>query len=108
MAFKFAQGLVRKLGLDEESFIARFTDLAAMGTVGDVVPLIDENRAIVQHGLEAMPRSKKIGLQTMLQTTKFDGKAVNTYYLGYILGPRINAAGTDGRCHRRAQAAADR
>ncbi len=93
VAFKFAQGLVRKLGFDEESFMARFTDLAAVGTVGDVVPLIDENRAIVKHGLEAIPRSKKIGLQSILRSTKYDGKALNTYFLGYILGPRINAVG---------------
>ena len=93
VAFKFAQGVVRKLGLDEESFVRRFTDLAAMGTVGDVVPLIDENRAIVKHGLEAIPHSKKIGLKTILLATKNEGRAVNAYFLGYILGPRINAVG---------------
>ena len=93
VAFKFAQGLVRKLGLNEESFISRFIDLAALGTVGDVVPLIGENRAIVTHGLKAIPASKKLGFQTMLRSTGLEGKPLTAYYLAFVLGPRINAVG---------------
>lgn len=93
VAFKFAQALVRKLGHSEESFQKGFLDLAALGTVGDVVPLHDENRAIVTHGLSAISRSKKIGLQTMLRHTNLAGKPVNAYMLGFVLGPRINAVG---------------
>ena len=93
VAFKFAQGLVRKLGLNEESFQSRFIDLAALGTVGDVVPLIGENRAIVTHGLKAIPASKKLGFQTMLRSTGLDGKPLSAYYLAFVLGPRINAVG---------------
>lgn len=93
VAFKFAQALVRKLGHSEESFQKGFLDLAALGTVGDVVPLYDENRAIVTHGLSAIPRSKKIGLQTMLRHSNLSGKPVTAYMLGFVLGPRINAVG---------------
>lgn len=93
VAFKLAQGLVRKLGYDEEAFIKRFTDLAALGTVGDVVPLLGENRTLVRHGLEAIPVSKKIGLRTMIRAAGLEGKPLNAYYLAYVLGPRINAAG---------------
>ena len=93
VAFKLAQGLVRKLGYDEEAFVKRFTDLAALGTVGDVVPLLGENRTLVRHGLEAIPVSKKIGLRTMIRAAGLEGKPLNAYYLAYVLGPRINAAG---------------
>lgn len=93
VAFKFAQGLVRRLGFDEQKFLERFVDLAALGTVSDVVPLIDENRAIVKHGLNAIPHSKKLGLQTMLRATRLLGKPLTAHSLGYVLGPRINAVG---------------
>ena len=93
VALKLAQGLVRKLGHNEEAFVTRFTDLAALGTVGDVVPLLGENRTIVKHGLEAIPLSKKIGLRTMIKSTGLEGKPLTAYYLAYVLGPRINAAG---------------
>ena len=93
VAFKFAQGLVRKLGLNEESFQSRFIDLAALGTVGDVVPLVGENRTIVTHGLKAIPVSNKLGFQTMLKSTGLEGKPMTAYYLAFVLGPRINAVG---------------
>ena len=93
VAFKLAQGLVRKLGHNEEAFVTRFTDLAALGTVGDVVPLLGENRTLVKHGLEAIPLSKKIGLRTMIKSTGLEGKPLTAYYLAFVLGPRINAAG---------------
>ena len=93
VAFKFAQALVGKLGYNEESFQRRFLDLTAFGTVGDVVPLVGENRAIVKHGMAAISSSKKLGLQTMLEATNLIGKPMSAYYLGFVLGPRINAVG---------------
>lgn len=93
VAFKFAQVLVRKLGYNEDAFRSRFIDLVALGTVGDVVPLLDENRALVKFGLEAIPESKKVGLRTMLRSARLIGKPVTSYTLGFILGPRINAVG---------------
>lgn len=93
VALKFAQALVRKLGHDEHSFLGRFLDLVALGTVGDVVPLLDENRALVSHGLEAMPTSKKLGLQMLMERSGLIGRKMTAYALGYVLGPRINAVG---------------
>ncbi len=93
VAYKFAQALVRRLGHSEESFLSRFIDLVALGTVGDVVPLLGENRIIVKHGLEAIPKSKKVGLRTMLKSAGIDGKPLTAYMLGFVLGPRINAVG---------------
>jgi len=96
VAFKFAQGLVKRLGLSQDSFISEFIDLAAIGTVGDVVPLIGENRIIVKHGLEALPQSKKVGLRTILKSAGLDGKPLTAYSLGFVIGPRINAVGRMG------------
>ena len=93
VAFKLAQGLVRLLGHNEESFRDKFLDLATIGTVADVVPLLNENRIIVKHGLTSIERSKKIGLQTILNATNAFSKPMSVYYLGYVLGPRINAVG---------------
>ncbi len=93
VAFKLAQGLVRALDYDEELFTLRFTDLAALGTVSDVVPLLGENRSIVKHGLEALPETKKIGLRTMMKCVGLENKPLTAHYLAFILGPRINAAG---------------
>lgn len=93
VALKLAQGLVRLLGHDEQAFISRFVDLAALGTVADVVPLLDENRAIVKCGMDTMASSKKIGLKTMIRTTGLEGKQMTAHYLAFVLGPRINAVG---------------
>lgn len=93
VALKFAQAVVRRLGHDEHSFLKKFLDLVAVGTVGDVVPLLDENRALVSLGLEAISSSKKLGLQTLLEKSGLSGKRITTYSLGYVIGPRINAVG---------------
>ncbi len=93
VAYKLAQALVRKLDSNEESFKTRFVDLVTLGTVADVVPLIGENRAFVKHGLSAIASSKKLGIQTMLKSSKITGKPLTTFYLGYVLAPRINAVG---------------
>lgn len=93
VAFKLAQALVRRLNSNEESFKARFVDLVTLGTVADVVPLLGENRAFVKHGLDAVSASKKAGIQSLLKVANLAGKPLSTYYLGYIIGPRINAIG---------------
>lgn len=63
VAFKFAEALVRESGYDVEAYRRRFIDLVAIGTVADVVPLLDENRALVKFGLEEIPRTSKRGAQ---------------------------------------------
>lgn len=93
VAFKLAQGVVRKLGYDENSFRDRFMDLVAIGTVADVVPLMEENRIFVKHGLLSIPDCRKIGIQKLLRATNLTGKPISSYHIGFILGPRINAVG---------------
>ena len=93
VAYKLAQALVRKLNSNEESFKARFVDLVTLGTVADVVPLIDENRAIVKHGLDAVAASRKTGIRTMLKVANLTGKPLSAYSVAFVLAPRINAVG---------------
>ena len=68
-------------------------DLVALGTVADVVPLLGENRIFVKNGLSCIERTNKPGLKALLEVAKIAGKKMKPYYIGFILGPRLNAAG---------------
>ena len=83
--------LVRALLGDERA--ATFLPLVALGTVADVVPLTGENRTLVQHGLRRFARDGVVGLQSLAREAGIDPTSVSSYHCGYILGPRINAAG---------------
>ncbi|MHB1000439.1 MAG: single-stranded-DNA-specific exonuclease RecJ [Armatimonadota bacterium] len=93
VAFKFAEALVEELGHDISSFRRRFCDLVAVGTVADVVPLIDENRIFVKFGLDELPSTGKKGLKSLMNVAGISGKPVTSYSLAFGLAPRINAAG---------------
>lgn len=67
-------------------------DLVALGTVADLVPLIDENRLLVRRGLEALAQTTRPGLKALKQIAGVEG-LVQTHHVGYRLGPRLNAAG---------------
>ena len=68
-------------------------DLVALGTVADVVPLQGENRIFVKNGLPFIEATNKPGLKALLEVAKIAGKKMKPYYIGFILGPRLNAAG---------------
>jgi len=72
-----------------EEFIA----LACIGTVGDVVPLLDENRVIVKYGLKKINQNPGCGLQALLEVVGFNNKDIQSEQIGYIIAPRLNAAG---------------
>lgn len=93
VALKFAQALVRRLGHDDKKFVERYLDLAAFGTIADVMPLVGENRVIAKFGLEAIGKSKKVGIQAMLERSGLTGRRITTHSIGFVLGPRINAVG---------------
>ncbi|MFQ3548960.1 MAG: single-stranded-DNA-specific exonuclease RecJ [Armatimonadota bacterium] len=96
VALKLCQALSEDMGVKRELFLDKFLDLVSIGTVVDVVPLVDENRIIAYHGLKSIPQSKKIGLKTLLKITQLDEKPLTTFDLGFVLGPRINAVGRMG------------
>jgi single-stranded-DNA-specific exonuclease len=76
-----------------ETDMHKFLDLVALGTVCDVMPLIDENRAAVALGLELLRKTENKGLQALLNISSVQPGDVKSYHFGYVLGPRLNAAG---------------
>ncbi len=91
-------GVVYKLGqalIGDES-VRRHLDLVALATVGDVVPLLDENRALVVAGLRRLARTTRPGLRALMRAARLDPAAIDAGGVGYRLVPRLNAAGRLG------------
>ncbi len=78
-----------------EPKLLRWLDIVALGTVCDVVPLRGVNRAFVSQGLKIMAMQQNLGLRTMSEVASIEGE-FNTFHLGFLLGPRINAGGRVG------------
>ena len=76
-----------------KKIILEYGDLVAIGTIADVMPLVDENRLIVKIGLGLVNRSPRLGLDALIRESKQDRRPVNTSTVGYTLAPRLNAAG---------------
>lgn len=86
--------LVMALEEDSESVLENWSDLAAIGTIGDIVPLTGENRIIVKKGLESLPLTEKGGLKALLMLCGIDEETeINAVTAAFTLCPRINAAG---------------
>lgn len=88
-------GVALKLAMALGARLDDYADLAALGTVADVMPVLDENRAIIHRGLELMNTTPRLGVQALLESA---GAAapVTAVTLGYTLAPRLNAAGRLG------------
>ena len=82
----------------QEELLERYADLAALGTVADVMELTDENRTIVRRGLKALSQTRRPGLRALLREAGAEGKTLSSTSVGYTLAPRINAAGRMGCC----------
>lgn len=67
--------------------------LAALGTIADVLPLLGYNRAIAVHGLKELRASTRLGIKTLCEEAGVNQKEIETFHIGFILGPRLNAAG---------------
>ena len=95
VAFKLIQAIYSEMNVDmEEAY--KLLEFVAMGTVCDVVDLIDENRIIVKEGLKRINNTDNLGLKSLIEATGLEGKTINTYSLGFIIGPCINASGRLG------------
>lgn len=79
-----------------EQVLEEFADLATIGTVADVMPMVDENRTIVLRGLKLLARPKRVGLAMLVREAGLDNRPLNSVSIGYTLAPRINAAGRMG------------
>jgi single-stranded-DNA-specific exonuclease len=71
-------------------------DLVTLGTIADVVPLRGENRIFARLGLPLITRTQKVGLRALIRSARIEGKEVSPHTVGFVLGPRINAAGRVG------------
>ncbi len=91
LVFKVSHALL-KTRLIESYDLKETLDLVALGTVADLVPLIDENRLLVRRGLEALAQTTRHGLKALKQIAGVEG-LVQTHHVGFRLGPRLNAAG---------------
>ena len=80
----------------EAALFARYCTLAAIGTVADVMQMSGENRTIVSRGLDGIEHSDFIGLHALLKEAGLTGKDVSSVQIGFVLAPRINAAGRMG------------
>lgn len=91
VAFKLACAVA---GEDfEQDLFDRYADFVCLGTVADVMPLLGENRILVRRGIEKLHNSKRPGIRALIKESGADGKSINVGTVGYILAPRINAAG---------------
>lgn len=95
VALKVAQGVYLKLESDLNK-LYQYMDIVMIGTVADVVPMIDENRIIIKEGLKALKRTKVKGLMYLLKYLKFQSKDLNTTDVSYFISPLINSLGRIG------------
>ncbi len=93
VAFKLAAAISG----DQAGIFREYCDLVSLGTVADVMPLIDENRTLVTGGIAAMQNSRRFGLQALMRECQIVPGTVTSSTIGYTLAPRINAAGRMGK-----------
>ena len=92
VALKLVQALCRRAG--REQLLPGFIKVAAIGTLADVVPLVGENRVIAKLGLDLLSKGPhKIGLRALIDVCGLSGKTIDSYHIGFMLAPRVNAAG---------------
>ena len=92
--YLLVQSLIDSLKMKNDPLFG--LDLVALSTVTDIMPLLDVNRVLVKLGLEEIRKSKRLGLRMLALRAGIEPKDIDTYHLGYVIGPRINAVGRIG------------
>ena len=93
VVFKFIQAISIKLGLEEKDYL-KYLDIVCIGTISDIVPLVDENRVIAKLGLRLVAQTKNIGLRALIEIIGF--KKIDSSTVSFGIAPRINACGRMG------------
>lgn len=95
VALKLAQGIYQKLNLPSEE-VFKYIDIVMIGTVADVVPMIEENRIIIEEGLKKLKNTEIKGLTYLIRYLRLQDKDINTTDVSYFISPLINALGRIG------------
>jgi single-stranded-DNA-specific exonuclease len=97
VVFLLVQAIKDIVGMDSNiTEDTKGLDLVALATITDLMPLVDVNRIFVKYGLQQMRKGRRKGLRELALRAGIDLKDISSYHIGYILGPRINAAGRIG------------
>jgi len=99
VVFKLIQAISQHLKLDDSEY-RKYADLVALGSAADIVPIIDENRVLVNKGLELISKMERAGIKAMFDAAGWRGKNVSTGQLVFVIAPRINAVGRLGNAER--------
>lgn len=94
VAFKCIMAIAKKYNLDKESYL-KYLDIVAIGTISDIVSLVDENRIISKFGLEKMKQTNNVGLKALLNLLNFTD--IDSTMVSFGVAPRINACGRMGK-----------
>ena len=93
VVFKLIQAISIKLNLEEKEYL-KYLDIVCIGTISDIVPLVDENRVIAKLGLKLVAQTKNVGLKALIDTIGF--KEIDSNSISFGVAPRINACGRMG------------
>ncbi len=93
VVFKLIQAISQKMNIEEKEYL-KYLDIVCVGTISDIVPLVDENRVITKLGLKLLEVTKNIGLKTLIQLSGY--KKIDSSTISFGIAPRINACGRMG------------
>lgn len=96
VAYKLMEYMYERLygkKMYEDYELSDLLEVAAIATIGDVMPLVDENRVLVKHGLKSLMNTKNLGLRALIKATGMEGKKISAYSIGFVIGPCLNAGG---------------
>lgn len=94
VAFKLVSALGERCGVGTDELLERYGEFVALGTVGDMAPLLNENRFLAHYGLEKMPRSRNLGIYSLLEVANIrESERMDAHHISFGLAPRLNAAG---------------
>ncbi len=95
VVFKLIQAISQRLKLDEKEYL-KYLDIVCIGTISDIVPLVDENRVISKLGLKLVAQTRCLGLHALLEANVAKNSPINANTVSFGIAPRINACGRIG------------